>query len=305
MVENMACANNLRLLGVIQKPVKREALLGLLELLAANNPLDRPPEFQLEENEMRRGLATALLPYYQPQVDIRTRKVIGVEALARWRHPEYGILSPSVFINLAEKTGLILQLTDLMLAMSMRQWVLWRKQGIDLQVSVNVSMDCLSRIDFPEQIVSEAKACDFPLSRLMLEITESRLMQDLAVSLDVLSRLCLKRVQLSIDDFGTAYSNLEKLQMLPFAELKIDRSFVYGAAQHALKRTILESSAALGKRLDMQIIAEGVESQADWDCAAMAGCDVVQGYFVARPMPGNELEDWLRDWEYRNNASRL
>ncbi len=303
MVEGMASANKLRLLGAIQKPMERAALISLLELMTSNNDSDSAQEFYLDEIELRSGMVDALVPYYQPQVDIRTRKVTGVEALARWRHSEYGILAPAVFINQAEKAGLIHQLTDQMLGMAMLQWVNWRQRGIDLQVSVNVSMDCLSRIEFPEQIAFKAKCYDFPIDRLILEITESRLMQNMAVSLDVLSRLCLKRVQLSIDDFGTAYSNLELLQMLPFAELKIDRSFVFGASQNKLKRTILETSAALGKRLEMQIIAEGVESQDDWDCVAAAGCDVIQGYYVARPMPSDELEAWLRDWEHLNVTS--
>ena len=157
-------------------------------------------------------------------------------------------------------------------------------------------MDCLSRINFPEQVVAEAMSVGVPIDRLMLEITESRLMQDMAVSLDVLSRLCLKRIRLSIDDFGTAYSNLEKLQMLPFAELKIDRAFVHDAANNASVRAILESSAALGKRLGMQIVAEGVETREEWECAATADCDLIQGFFVARPMPGDELIGWMQHW---------
>ena len=297
MVESMACASKLRLLGSIQKPVERATLISLLDLMRSSKGSDRLPDFLLDEDVVRHGLADALVPFYQPQVDIHTGKLIGVEALARWHHAEYGIISPSAFIPVVDKIGLNAQLTYLMLGMALRQASIWRKQAIDLQVSVNISMDCLILIDLPDRIVSEARICDYPIDKLMLEITEGQLMQDLAVSLDVLSRLCLKRIQLSIDDFGTAYSNLEKLQMLPFAELKIDRSFVYGAANNTLKRSILETSAGLGKRLNMQIIAEGVESQEDWDCAAAAGCDIIQGYFVARPMPGNELEAWLRHWE--------
>lgn len=297
-VENLVQAHHLRLLGVLQKPVSRQTLLNLLDHMCPDTDAVQQTEFSLTETDLREGLAgDAVVPFFQPQVDIRTRKVIGVEALARWRHPEHGILGPCAFIALAEKVGLISELTDRMLAESLRQCRSWRDAGFDLTLSVNVSMDCLSRIQFPEQVLNEAESCGVPIDRLMLEITESRLMQDTVASLDVLSRLCLKRVRLSIDDYGTAYSNLEKLQMLPFAELKIDRAFVHGAAHNDSVRTILESSTALGKRLGMQVIAEGVETQEDWDCVAAAGCDLIQGFLVARPMPGDELLAWLQRWE--------
>ncbi len=297
-VENLVRAHQLRLLGVLQKPVDRQSLLNLLDRIRPVTSTGQQPEFCLTEADLREGLAgDALVPFFQPQIEIATRKVIGVEALARWRHPEHGLLGPGAFIALAERIGLISELTDRMLAESLRQCRSWRDAGFDLTLSVNVSMDCLSRIPFPEQVLNEAESSGVPIDRLMLEITESRLMQDTVASLDVLSRLCLKRVKLSIDDYGTAYSNLEKLQMLPFAELKIDRSFVHGAANNASVRTILESSTLLGKRLGMQVIAEGVETQGDWDCAAAAGCDLIQGFLVARPMPKDELVDWLQRWE--------
>lgn len=298
MVEGLGRAHKLRLLGTLRKPVDRQSLFKLLDRMCSDSVAGRRTEVSLSEEELRAGLADdAVVPFFQPQVDIHTRKVVGVEALARWRHPEHGIVGPGAFIPLAEKTGLIAELTDRILRQTMQQWRDWRDAGYDLAVSVNVSTDCLSYIQFPEQVVAKAVSFDMPVDRLILEITESRLMQDMAVSLDVLSRLCLKRIHLSIDDFGTAYSNLEKLQMLPFAELKIDRAFVYGAAANPSVRAILESSAALGKRLGMQIVAEGVETQEDWDCAAAAGCDLIQGFYVARPMPGEELVGWLQRWK--------
>ncbi len=291
-------AHHLRLLGALSKPIDRQSLSHLLGRVLPGDATAQRQGVMLSETELREGLAdSALVPFFQPQVDIHTRQVVGVEALARWRHPEHGILGPNAFIPLAEETGLINQLTDNMLTKSMQQWRNWSDAGYDLSISVNLSMDCLSRINLPELILAETISVGIPIDRLILEITESRLMQDMIVSLDVLSRLCLKRIRLSIDDFGTAYSNLEKLQMLPFGELKIDRAFVDGAAHNASIRAILESSAALGKRLGMQIVAEGVETQEDWECVATAGCDVIQGYFVARPMPGDEIVAWMQSWK--------
>jgi len=240
-----------------------------------------------------------LVPYFQPQVDARTRKVVGVEALARWRHPQDGILGPGAFITVAEENGLIIQLTDQMLTQSLRQWRQWHDAGLDLSISVNLSMHSLNCLSFPDQLVAEAQAIGAPLDRLVLEITESHLAQNMRVSSDVLTRLCLKRIRLSIDDFGTAYSNMEKLQMLPFSELKIDRAFVHGAAKNPSSYAILKSSAELGRRLDMKIVAEGVETQEDWGCAADLGCDLIQGFYVARPMPGDQISSWVQGWEQR------
>lgn len=298
-VLNLGRAHNLRLLGVLSKPVDRQALVHLLGRVPSDSTTAQSEGgVLLSASELREGLADrVLVPYFQPQVDIHTRQVVGVEALARWRHPKHGILGPQAFISVAEESGLINALTDSMITQSMQQWREWRDVGYDMNISVNLSMDCLSRLEFPEQIVIEAMSAGMPIDQLILEITESRLMQNIIVSLDVLSRLCLKRVRLSIDDFGTAYSNMEKLQMLPFSELKIDRVFVDGAAHNASIRAILESSAALGKRLGMRIVAEGVETREDWQCVAAAGCDVVQGYYVAHPMPGDAFVDWMQGWK--------
>lgn len=294
MVENLVRAQHLHLLGVLHKPIDRTSLLNLLDQMCCKGNIKQPRELLLSEHELREGLTgNSLIQVFQPQVDIRTRQIVGVEALARWSHPRYGILGPHTFIPVAERSGLIIRLTDIMITQSIRQWRNWFDNGYDFGISVNVSMDCLSRIDFPDWVVAEAAAVGMPLDRLMLEITESRLMQNTVKALDVLSRLCLKRVRLSIDDFGTAYSNMEKLQMLPFNELKIDRAFVNGAADDDSSRAILESSAALGKRLNMKIVAEGVETREDWECAAQAGCDLIQGFYVARPMPGAHLIDWV------------
>lgn len=297
-VVNMGRAYNLRLLGALSKPISQQALLSMLQQVqtgTSTHPLSHPA---LSESELRSGLADdALVPYFQPQVDARTRKMIGVEALARWQHPKYGILGPGAFIHVAEATELITRLTDRMVTQSLHQWRQWHDAGLDLSISINLSMHSLNCLSFPDWLVTEAQSFGVPLNRLVLEITESHLAQDMKVSSDVLTRLCLKRIRLSIDDFGTAYSNMEKLQMLPYSELKIDRAFVHGAARNQSSHAILKSSAGLGRRLGMKIVAEGVESQEDWDCAVELGCDLIQGFYAARPMPGDQLTSWVQNWE--------
>jgi len=295
IVVNIGYATHLRLLGALGKPVDQHALMSMLQ--QAQGSVKRTQlAHALTVSELSAGMdANALLAYFQPQVDVHSRKVVGVEALARWQHPQFGILDPGAFIPVAEQNGMIARLTEQMLVHALRQWRQWHDSGLDLTVSVNISMHSLNDVTFPDRLITEALGV--PLEFLMLEITESQLSQDIIISSDVLARLCLKRIRLSIDDFGTAYSNMEKLQLLPFFELKIDRAFVHGAAKNSLSHAILKSSAELGHKLSMQTVAEGVETQEDWDCVADLGCDLIQGFYVAHPMPGDQLASWLSEWE--------
>lgn len=167
-------------------------------------------------------------------------------------------------------------------------------QGLDLKIAVNVSADSLVRLDLPELILDTADRCGVEPTRIVLEVTETKLMRDLKGPLEILTRLRMRGVSLSIDDFGTGHSSMEQLKRIPFTELKVDRAFVHGAAKDMSARAILESSVSLGRSLSMTIVAEGVEDQTDWDLIASIGVDVVQGYFVARPMPADEFEAWLR-----------
>lgn len=297
-VKMLADAHGLNLLGALSKPVIGNTLVSLIESMGGNGSGMRasPPELNHADLEIAL-LSDAFIPFFQPQVDAITGKVVGVEALARLQQPSYGILGPGSFIPQAEESGLILALTDVMIVKSMKQWKKWHDAGHDLRMSVNVSMDCLARVDFPDWLVSQATLNGMPIDRLILEITESRVMQDVTKSLDVLSRLCLKRVKLSVDDFGTAYSNMEKLKMLPFFELKVDQSFVHDCANHPSQLKILESCVSLGKQLGMEIVAEGVESEEDWRVAALSGCGLIQGFYAARPMPGDELGKWIEEWQ--------
>lgn len=297
MVEQLGRAHRLRFIGALHKPVGRSEIVALLTRIGQENQSAQQHNLLLGIEELRAGLeSNALLPVYQPQVELATRRVIGVETLARWRHPQHGVLGPAAFIALAEECGLIARLTDSIMRQSLQHWRRWHAAGLDLDLSVNVSMNCLARLEFPDWIVAEAATVGMPIDRLMLEITESGVMQDVTTSLDVLSRLCLKRIRLSIDDFGTAYSNMEKLQSLPFSELKIDRAFVHGTTQDRTGLTILEFSTALGRRLGMRTVAEGVETEEDWRTAARLGCDLVQGYYVAKPMPAEDLPAWVAHW---------
>jgi len=172
----------------------------------------------------------------------------------------------------------------------------WQKLGVNLKIAVNVSMDSLYDLSFPERVASYLSDHNVDPSSFQLEVTESRLMEDLVTPLDNLLRLRLKKITLSIDDFGTGHSNLSQLRDLPFDELKLDRSFVQGAAHDKRARSLLESSVEIAKKLDMEIVVEGVETIEEWQRVEVLGCDVVQGYFVSRPLPGGDIPAWIEQW---------
>ena len=180
--------------------------------------------------------------------------------------------------------------------MSIEQGRVWLEQGLELKIAINLSVDNLDDLSLLEKLVSRTANAGIAVKNIVLEVTESRLMADIAKPLEILTRLRMKGIDLSIDDFGTGHSSLEQLKRIPFTELKIDRAFVDGAARDPATRAILESAVDLAKKLNMSIVAEGVEKREDWDLVAELGCDLVQGYFVAKPMPGDEISGWKEAW---------
>lgn len=303
--ERLAHAHHLNVLGALHKPFDMDQLR---QVIARHEGMVRDPTLTgLQSIYTPEALGDAiergeLLNHYQPKVELRTGRVVGVEALVRWQHPRDGLVFPDRFIAIAEQTGLIDKLGRTVLAAALSQLRQWRDLGLELHVAVNVSMANLGNLAFPEDVLRETAAAGLPASALVLEVTESRLMKDVRAPLDILTRLRLKRVGLSIDDFGTGHSSLAQLRDLPFDELKIDRGFVHGAAAHASLGAILESSLRLARQLGMRSVGEGVEDQQDWQHLAASGCDFAQGYFIGRPMPGDRLCDWLEDWESRRAA---
>ena len=296
--ESLARSHDLYVLGAIKKPVRVQALEALLR------PFDRSrtavPVRHMEpitEDELTEGIeGDAVSLVFQPKVAVRSKQVIGVEALARWRHPTRGILGPGAFIPLAEESGRIHALTEAVFTKAMVQAGEWRAAGYDLSMAVNFCADSLRRLDLPEYLLRCAADEGVDPSRVTLEVTESRVMRDLRVSTEILTRLRMKGMGLSIDDFGTGHSSLEQLKRVPFTELKVDRAFVFGAAQDPSARAILESSITMGKSLGLNVVAEGAETQEDWDLVEKLGCDVVQGYFVSKPQPPEELPGWIDNW---------
>ncbi|HKN94939.1 MAG TPA: EAL domain-containing protein [Thermoleophilaceae bacterium] len=235
-----------------------------------------------------------LVLHYQPKGALSTGTVKHVEALVRWQRPEHGMVPPNEFIPLAEHTGLIRQMSAYVLDAALRQLRAWLDMGIDLGVAVNLSARNLLEADLPDQIAQLLLTRGVPAERLVLEITESAIMADPERALGVLARLSEMGIRLSIDDFGVGHSSLSYLKRLPVDEIKIDRSFVAQMDDDEDDAFIVRSTIDLGRNLGLNVVAEGVETEAVWDELAELGCDYAQGWFLGRPMPAAELAEWLR-----------
>jgi EAL domain-containing protein (putative c-di-GMP-specific phosphodiesterase class I) len=243
--------------------------------------------------ELRQGIERGeLVVHYQPKVSTTTGRVVSVEALVRWDHPTRGLLMPARFIPAAENTGLILPLTQQVVDSALGAVGTWRAEGLAVRVAVNVTARHIANLDLPNQIDAALTAHGLPGDVLILEVTESCLMSDPSRTKTVLNRLHAMGVGLSIDDFGTGYSSFAHLRDLAVDEIKIDRSFVAGSANSAANAAIVKSAIDLGHNLGLQVVAEGVESHSCLEMLTAMGCDVVQGYFLGRPMPAHDLLAW-------------
>jgi EAL domain-containing protein (putative c-di-GMP-specific phosphodiesterase class I)/FixJ family two-component response regulator len=304
--EKLARAHKISVLGHLHKPVTPAGLGGLIGKWKMQSKREQRTEKQIYgADELRAAISGGeLVNYYQPKVVSATGRVMGVETLVRWQHPGDGLIFPDQFIGVAEAHGLIDDLTEVVLISAFAQSKLWLESGLILQVSVNLSMDNLVSMDFVDMVVGLADKFGVPPQMMVLEVTETQLMKDLRTPLEILTRLRLKRFRLSIDDFGIGNSSLAQLRDIPFDELKIDQSFVHGACDNAKLWAMFDSCLSLAKQLKMEVVAEGVEDQADWDFVRNRGCDIAQGYFIARPMPGAELPEWIKTWNQSYADSR-
>ena len=252
--------------------------------------------------QLRRAIAEGELTlYYQPKLALPAGTVDGVEALVRWQHPTRGLLGPAEFVDLAESAGLMAQLTSAVLDLALAQCRAWRDDGRALSVAVNVSPSNLVDERFPDEVTGLLARHGLPAGALTLEVTESLLMEDRERAVRVLTGLRDAGVGVSIDDYGTGYSSLAYLAVLPVTELKLDRAFVSAMAGSTRSAAIVTSTLQLAQALGLRLVAEGVEDQATLDALADLGCDVVQGYHVSRPLPPDQLAGWL---EARRAAER-
>lgn len=232
--------------------------------------------------------------YYQPKVDLTTGATYGVEALIRWQNPHRGLVSPLDFIPIAEETGLIVPIGEWVLRRAVQDALLWQAEGLDLSVAVNLSARQFRQSNLVETVEKVLSDFSFEANRLELEITESLLMQDTEASQIALNALKRAGSMIHMDDFGTGYSSLAYLKKFPIDALKIDRSFVRDLPGNSDDEAIARAIIALGQALRLKVLAEGVETEQQLAFLRAAGCDQVQGYFFAKPLPYNELIAWCK-----------
>jgi diguanylate cyclase (GGDEF)-like protein len=244
--------------------------------------------------ELRAAIAAGeLVLHYQPKVDVGSDTVLGVEALVRWEHPRRGLLPPSEFVPLAERTGAIGDLTRWVLDTALAQLRVWRDAGLELTMAVNLAAPNIVDESLPGLVGELLERWGVPGDRLECEISEHTVMADPHRAINVLERLRALGVRLSLDDFGTGHSSLAYLKRLPLDEVKIDRSFVIGMAENSNDAAIVRSTIDLARNLGLEVVAEGVESEAVLRDLGALSCDVAQGFFLGRPLPAAELDDWL------------
>jgi diguanylate cyclase (GGDEF)-like protein len=263
------------------------------------------PERLALVSELRQAIHDRELQlHFQPKVAIATREVLGLEALARWIHPERGFVPPDEFIPLAERTGLIRPLTTLVIEEALRRCRDLRDSGNELSIAVNLSARVVQDAKFPDEVAELLEQSGVEPALLHLELTESMVMVDRIRSMEVLDRLHAMGLSLSIDDFGTGYSSLAYLKRLPVDEIKIDKSFILNMAVDSNDALIARSTVDLGHNLGLQVVAEGVETPEIWERLEAMGCDQAQGYLISRPLPFDDFVRWLHGWERRRHEAR-
>jgi EAL domain-containing protein (putative c-di-GMP-specific phosphodiesterase class I) len=293
-----AAAYGLQIVGAAQKPFGAQQLRQLLS--AAPDPVravteaDDAPELALAESHEALA-ARAFSVAYQPKVDCRTSAIVGYEALARWQHPVAGAIRPTRFIAFAEAHGFIDVLTTQIFEQALT-WAAGTLRDTSISLSVNLSVLSLSDLTVADRLATTCTASGVDPARVVIELTETSAMDDPVTALDILTRLRMKGFQLALDDFGTGYSSLVQLARLPFSEIKIDQSFVLALRRSRESRTIVNATIQLGHSLGLRVTAEGVEDQASFEILGDLGCDLAQGYYIARPMAPAEIAAWRQAW---------
>lgn len=282
----------LEMLGTLQKP----AMLEDIEKLLAKH---LEPGARISVEELRRAIDEhELLVHYQPKVGRAENdwRVRSAEALVRWRHPRLGLLYPGEFLPLAEQSGLIVDVTDFVLTDAIRQIGHWRKRGLNLAAAVNLSPRLVQDLEFPDRLTRIFREFDVTPEQLALEVTEAASLDDPELVMDIFTRLRVKGVGLSLDDFGTGTSSLTQLYKMPFSEVKIDGVLIAEIAGSKAAATVVRAIVELAHNLSLTVCAEGVEASPVFEFLDQCGCDALQGDFIAQAMPASEIEAFIDVW---------
>jgi EAL domain-containing protein (putative c-di-GMP-specific phosphodiesterase class I)/ActR/RegA family two-component response regulator len=290
------------LLGVLTKPVNAQALARLINSRAASRLNSSEMGGGLQESEpadrdvldeIAMGLETRqFVPFYQPKVSLKTGEMVGAEILARWEHPERGLLMPIHFIDLMESNGLIEGLTAQVLDQACNDSERWLKAGLKVPLALNVSASTLEQSNSANQLLARIAATVLPTALFTIELTETAFAHDMKGLLENVLRLRMNGCGVSVDDFGTGYSSLQQLSRVPVTELKVDRSFVRRIPENDKALSIVGSMIDLARKLELKTVAEGIETPAQLECLKGLGCDIGQGYLFGRPMARDAFSEW-------------
>lgn len=300
----LAQALGLSIVGHLQKPFQLSELQEIMQRFP--NPEALPvvhsgPQFSIQREDLQAAIQhNEFVVYYEPQIDIASGRVFGVEALARWQHPEQGLILPDDFIGRMENFGLIEELGWIVANLGMSEVGQFTNDNeTTCTLSLNASVHSLYDLSFPDTLASIAEKHGVSLGNVTIEITETGLIKELSRTLDILTRLRIKQVKLSIDDFGSGYATMQQFKNIPATELKIDKSFVQGMMNSDSDRIMVQKTIEMGHELGMKVTAEGVEKQEQLDLLCSNGCDNAQGYFFSRPIAAREMVSWLKAYRTR------
>ena len=304
-VQAMARNLGVPVVAGIRKPLQRESLAAAFEQWTREQGepdvvASSAPPMPIAARDLAQAIESgAIATHYQPKVDMTRGVVCGVEALARWTHPSLGEIRPDRFIEVAEREGLIHALTLSVLRQAFGVAARWNAMGLRLSMAVNLSPRLLEEPALVRELSALLEEHGLEARQIVLEITESSVVDCMGVALGVLARLRLKGFGLSIDDYGTGFSSMQQLARIPFSELKIDRAFVHGATQRTNLRVILQSALDMSRQLGLATVAEGIETLADWQLVRDCGCAVGQGFLASPAMPAELLPEWIGSHEPR------
>jgi EAL domain-containing protein (putative c-di-GMP-specific phosphodiesterase class I)/CheY-like chemotaxis protein len=296
--QRLASALGLQVAGVLKKPIMPAALIALLQ------PAQRGPEkladavHAIQPAALERAIEIGQIqPWFQPKTSLANGGIVGSEALARWIKPDGSIVAPADFIPIAEESGLVAELTGSILDQSLAACARWRRHRPDCWVAVNLSPLLLADPGITDRIEASLQAHGVPPGALVLEVTESTGIPDTPLAMEILTRLRIRGVNLSVDDFGIGHSSLLSLVRMPFNEMKIDQAFVREAMGNSDSRKVVRASASLGRELGLNVVAEGVETAGMARLVEDAGCHVGQGWLYGRAMPADAFERQIREPE--------
>jgi EAL domain-containing protein (putative c-di-GMP-specific phosphodiesterase class I) len=290
-VRKSVTRNKLELVGILTRPLSFSAVSDLLESPQIKDTESSEPD--PISGQLDAIPNDEIVVHYQPMISMADRTIRRVEALVRWRHPQLGLLRPGRFIAHAERSGAIVPLTWEVLRRAIDQHVAWKNEGLLLSVSVNISALFLESLQRADEILALLQSRNCDPRHLILEITETEAAQNPPIARALLTRLREAGVEISMDDYGVGFSNLERLRYYPFSDLKVDRWLVAKLDRSREARDIVETLASLAAKEKFSLTGEGIETEQQWDVLEKLGCDFAQGFLIARPMPGDRVRRWV------------